>query len=447
MKLLYSFDKLVGVSKMIDNLYIKNYRAFEEIDIDFSKINLFFGPNNSGKSSLLSAITLLSQTLQIVDSDVPLLLNGKNENLGTYRDIVYKNDVKRSITIGVGLTVEFSTPRTKKKEVQGYFEVQFNYRPIRREIIVEKTKTEIPKGVIKSRSKRTSSGGHHLILIDQKGNEIIKKLGKRGLDYFQPKIPRRFSHGEIEIARDPLNFNFHWGEMIEDIEYICPFREPPRRTYLFSGQSPISVGPHGDKAVNMMVMDSLRKGKETKSIIKKVAEWLSKAEISRRVELKILTDRHFEIKLQQFITREKENLVDVGSGCSQILPILVAGFNLEDNEIFIVEEPEIHLHPKAQAELGSFFYTLSKKNIQTFIETHSEHLLLRIQRHVAQGDLKPEDVKLYYVYANKKTKRKEIEEIKLNENGTFSTEWPEGFFPERLIEAKKMAKASLDRGG
>jgi predicted ATPase len=116
---------------------------------------------------------------------------------------------------------------------------------------------------------------------------------------------------------------------------------------------------------------------------------------------------------------------------------------LKKGQILIVEQPEIHLHPKAQAELGSFFCDLSKRNIQTFIETHSEHLLLRIQSHIAIGDLNPEDVKVYYVFANKNTDRKEVEEIKLNKNGTFLTEWPEGFFPERLVEVKKIAKASL----
>ncbi len=176
-----------------------------------------------------------------------------------------------------------------------------------------------------------------------------------------------------------------------------------------------------------------------------VSNWLNQCDISSDVEVVPLTDRHYEIRLSNSGTGESENLADVGFGCSQILPILIAGFNLKKRQILIVEQPEIHLHPKAQAKLGSFFCDLSKRNIQTFIETHSEHLLLRIQSHIASGDLDPEDVKVYYVFANKETDRKEVEEIKLNKNGTFLTEWPEGFFPERLVEVKKIAKASLKR--
>ena len=132
---------------MIKKLYLKNYRAFEEVSLDFSKINLFFGPNNSGKSSLLSSINLLSQTLQSRDSKAPILLNGNLEELGTFRDIVFNNEVKRTIKIGIGVEVEIGRPfRTKEIVKDGYFQVEFKYRPIRREIVLESTETRMPIG-------------------------------------------------------------------------------------------------------------------------------------------------------------------------------------------------------------------------------------------------------------------------------------------------------------
>jgi len=70
----------------------ENCRAFEALDVPLTKINLFFRPNNSGKSAILSALSLLSQTLDSADREVALLLNGKFEDLGTYEDIVYGND-------------------------------------------------------------------------------------------------------------------------------------------------------------------------------------------------------------------------------------------------------------------------------------------------------------------------------------------------------------------
>ena len=434
---------------MIKKLYLNNYRAFEEVSLDFSKINLFFGPNNSGKSSLLSSINLLSQTLQSRDSNVSILLNGNLEDLGTFRDIVFKNEVKRKIKIGVGVEVEIGRPyRTKEIVKEGYFQVEFKYRPIRREIVLESTETQIPIGTARLITKSTSPGRHKFSFFDANGGDITNKITrvKRKLSHFIPILgfTGKFPEKQLQLIHDIFEFNFSWSDMIEEaLEYIGPFRDFPKRTYLFSGESPDSVGIRGEKAIDMLVRDYFRKGKEKRNIVDNVSNWLNQCDISSDVEVVPLTDRHYEIRLSNSGTGESENLADVGFGCSQILPILIAGFNLKKGQILIVEQPEIHLHPKAQAELGSFFCDLSKRNIQTFIETHSEHLLLRIQSHIASGDLDPEDVKVYYVFANKETDRKDVEEIKLNKNGTFLTEWPEGFFPERLVEVKKIAKASL----
>lgn len=438
---------------MIKKLHLKNYRAFEEVSLDFSKINLFFGPNNSGKSSLLSSINLLSQTLQSRDPNVLILLNGNLEELGTFRDMVFKNEVKRTIKIGIGMDVEIGRPfKTKETVEEGYFQAEFKYMPNRREIVLESTETQIPIGTTRLLTKSTSSrGAHKFSFFDAEGEDITNKITrvKKKLLHFIPIFgftTKEFPEKQFQLTRDILEFNFSWSGAIEErLEYIGPFRQIPSRTYLFSGESPVSVGIRGEKAIDMLVNDYLTKRKEKQNIIDGVSKWLNRCDISRDIKMVTLTDRHYEIRLTNSKTGECENLVDVGFGCSQILPILIAGFNLKKGQILIVEQPEIHLHPKAQAELGNFFCDLSKRNIQTFIETHSEHLLLRIQSHIATGNLNPEDVKVYYVFANKETGRKEVEEIKLNRNGTFLTEWPEGFFPERLVEVKKIAKASLKR--
>ena len=134
----------------------------------------------------------------------------------------------------------------------------------------------------------------------------------------------------------------------------------------------------------------------------------------------------------------------MGYGCSQILPILISGTTLPDDSALLIQQPEIHLHPRAQAGLGTFFKDLSKKNTQLFIETHSEHLLLRLQSHIAAGELDPNDVSVFYVYANEEGKKEAIN-LPINTKGIFTKEWPEGFFPERLNEAKRIAKASLGK--
>ena len=86
---------------VLTRLYLQNFRAFEQLDIRLTKINCFLRPNDSGKSAILSAINVLSQTIDNNDRDVSLLLNGKFEDLGTYRDTVFNNDLSRDTKIGL----------------------------------------------------------------------------------------------------------------------------------------------------------------------------------------------------------------------------------------------------------------------------------------------------------------------------------------------------------
>ncbi|RWI86972.1 MAG: DUF3696 domain-containing protein, partial [Mesorhizobium sp.] len=142
------------------------------------------------------------------------------------------------------------------------------------------------------------------------------------------------------------------------------------------------------------------------------------------------------------------NICDVGFGCSQVLPVLVAGIELAHRArqgssatpILMVQEPEIHLHPNAQAALGSFFASLSRLRSQVFIETHSDSLVLRVATHVAAGDISRENVRIFYVQDVDGPNR--VTPIQISDNGSFEPPWPGGFFPQRQAESFELAKAA-----
>ena len=108
--------------------------------------------------------------------------------------------------------------------------------------------------------------------------------------------------------------------------------------------------------------------------------------------------------------------------------------------MYVVQEPEIHLHPSAAAHLGTFFVDLARRNIQCVVETHSENIILRVARLVAQGRLKAEDVNIYWVSGNAGEHQYELLELK--KDGTFKKSWPEGFFPTRAEETLQLARAA-----
>jgi len=441
---------------MITRLQTSNYRAFENLDIPLSKINLFFGPNNSGKSSVLSALNLLAQTVGSDDPEVPLLLSGKLENLGTYEDIVYRNEVEKNIKFGIEFDIEMQDE--KWVAPKGYSEILFHYRQQRKEIVVGGLNMQM--GGKEFLTTRIAKKGENQIIEKCAADFSNIKMGASSsgtidLIHFLPTTTvssyniqsrthtiRHAQYRQLDLQLRAFRRSFI--DRFGHIEFIGPFRQPPERIYNFSGETPSSLGVHGEKAIDILAIDRSRRQGKKMEIAASISKWLKRFEMAESIEVIPLTGRHFEIKVVHYATKENETLADVGYGCSQILPILIAGYFLDHNNTLLIAEPEIHLHPRAQAEVGSFLYEVSTRGIQLFIETHSEHLLLRLQSHIAEGNLNPEDVNVFYLYPEPDKEKKLIKQIPLGKDGFFTEPWPKGFFPERLEEAKRLARFAMD---
>ena len=128
-------------------------------------------------------------------------------------------------------------------------------------------------------------------------------------------------------------------------------------------------------------------------------------------------------------------LADVGFGLSQILPFIVQML-ASTGKIISIEQPEVHIHPKLQADLGDLIAEAIKLPYehQLLIETHSEHLILRLQKLVRLGKLTPDDVSILFV--TRESNGSKATRFLLDEQGDFVEDWPGGFFPERLRELR-----------
>ncbi len=211
---------------------------------------------------------------------------------------------------------------------------------------------------------------------------------------------------------------------------ISPFRIPPERLYTFRGTTPQNVGYRGD-----LLSDLLFRRPE---LVEEANEWLKRLEIDYELEVKPVGANSgdlFQVRLID--TRRKErvsvSLLDVGFGISQLLPFIVQSL-VSEKQIISIEQPEVHVHPKLQADLGDLLAEAIKEPRQNrfIIETHSEHLILRLQRLVRKQQLKPEDVSVIYV--SRRPEGAKAERLHLDEDGDFIDEWPNGFFLERLRE-------------
>ncbi|UCP82115.1 AAA family ATPase [Pectobacterium versatile] len=452
---------------MIKNISAKNFKAFENIEMDIRPITLIVGPNNSGKSSALAIPRILSQTLQSYDNNIPLLLNGYLGDFGTYKDITFGNITRRGIEIKISASKNPSSNVNstffKRSGLDANAEIEFHfkykYRSKFREIVLKEIIIE--------------SSGKNVITItrsDDSENYVINTLNNVTIPTeLRSSISKNIRVFNFLPKNLLLGYEMHTNKKVKDLiadetlnitralgyicdilhkdligmEYLGAMRSAPLRSYLYSGEKHSKVGISGENSANILAMDDIKGEKKTKNIISKISDWLNKAGIASDLKINHLSDRHYEIKIQHPVTKEYENYADVGYGNSQIIPVLTAGYNMNTGNMLIIEEPEIHLHPKAQAELASFFLDMYQDNKTVIAETHSEHLIVRLQQYIASQIIPEKDIVIYYSHFI--DDKKSLIKIELNELGNFTQPWPEGFFPQRLEEAKALAKARHNR--
>lgn len=156
--------------------------------------------------------------------------------------------------------------------------------------------------------------------------------------------------------------------------------------------------------------------------------------------------KEYEVRIQVHKDAPEVLITDVGFGVSQILPVIVQCFYVPSDSILFFEQPEIHLHPSVQSHLADLFIDAFNakengkgRNTQIIVESHSEHLIRRIQRRVAEGAIQPEDVAIYFIHQDKNGAKMEPLNIDLFGN---VTNWPENFFGDDLEDLMAMTEAA-----
>lgn len=220
--------------------------------------------------------------------------------------------------------------------------------------------------------------------------------------------------------------------VLSDLFPLGPFRKPAARLYIFTGTTPQDVGYEGHLLPDLLFRNT--------ELVATANQWLQRLEIDYELLIRPLgTDSTdlFEVRLRDK-RRAKEVLVglsDVGFGISQILPLVVQSL-AGTNQIITIEQPEVHIHPRLQADLGDLLIEAIKepRRNQFIIETHSEHLALRLQRRVREKKLSPSDISVLYV--SRRPDGAVVQQLRLDEEGDFMDGFPGGFFPERLRELR-----------
>lgn len=440
---------------------MKNFKAFKEAEIEVKPITILVGPNNSGKSSLIQSIILIQQTLMGSGNAV---LNTSGQ-FGNFSELVNQKSDKKEIVFGL----EFSDKTCIKfgiAEEDNYLFVKdffcktdkfiyslndLDIKDYNKEYIRNPKKCILTfdETILKSEKilridaepvfyrdsffLKINSVGDSSKFIDNCITELVNGSNLR--KDVNPDIIIRsldFYNNAVKLSND-----FYQGvkNNFDNIKYIGPIRNAANRSYEIGSYS--DVGSRGEHAVQVLANDSELKDVAEKNFRNMDIADTFKISSSNR-------EKSFGFIVKTKIADKGVNFADVGCGTSQILPIVVQSLMPCEESLIIIEQPEVHLHPKVQADLADFFVKVVSEKKKFLLETHSDYFIERIRYNIMTGDLPAEDVAIYYIEQNKAEKCSTITTIDINSNGQYSN-LPDNYITNfRLKETRKITKKLLE---
>ena len=178
-------------------------------------------------------------------------------------------------------------------------------------------------------------------------------------------------------------------------------------------------------------------------MVEKVLGWLVRLGVVDALVLERQgRSRYFEVIIEG--EGRRANITDVGFGVSQVLPLLVLAYFVPRGATIIAEQPEIHLHPRAQVGLAELMVEVSReRGVQFLVETHSEHIFRRLQFLIADQKLTSDQCRLYFVDRSK-GRAAELRRLEVDDFGRVAN-WPEHFFGDAVGETGRQMRAMVKR--
>ena len=439
---------------MLTQIKLTNFKCFkQETTFPLSRFNLLTGVNGSGKSTLLQSLLLMRQSIEHDQYTTQLILNGSGVNLGSFDDVRHHeisamepiflefsiNNAKVGGTIGYRLERKNDDLSLHIPEMiiqQRFFSSSPDMPPIEKDYCLRYLREELYQLQEVDRKRpclfrllklapihfnlRTHEheSGPDPLIVDRPSSTLtpVPEWGLREDDYIG-----------FEGNKDGDNLIF------EKSHYISADRIGPQELYEKAVLPKfVHVDAIGKFTVNLLdkmrdelVNEKLCLGEDARTLITQTEAWLGQILGPLKLEVLPLTRNTLELRLGG------HKPANVGFGYSNILPIIVSGLIAKPEEKLIIENPEIHLHPKAQTALIQFLVAVAKTGVQVFVESHSDHVLNALRIAVFEKQLTPENLSILYFQSN-------ITSILVDEKGKLrqktadgtTARIPKGFFDE-----------------
>ena len=394
----------------ITQFTMEEVRCFaERQEFNIRPLTFLVGENSTGKTTSLACFQVLADYLR----GEPIDFNSDPYLMGIFKDIV-RNSRKKEKAFTLGFTfrgknedVEYTVECVEKKD---------GVEPAIGSVIIKFADGEI------SLSPDNKLAYVHLASFDEERNQYRIDVNSDILDRAFPfsllegvilggerqskgdKALANYLQGKREDWNDPWwrLRSYPWRRMKDGLSAVFskePTRSCPKRTY---DPTRVFDDPGGNYVFTLLMEIKATQKKRWETLKGQLVEFGKSSGLFQDIDVKILggsMGNPFQLRVK--VRGPNSNIVDVGYGVSQILPILVHVLNLDvakhQMTYSLLQQPEVHLHPMAQAAFSSLLATKASQGKRTFIvETHSDYMIDRARIEIRKGNIRPEDVSLIY---------------------------------------------------
>lgn len=454
---------------MLNTMRLRHFKAWQDTGpIEFAPLTLIFGPNSAGKSSLGHWLLALKQTVQSSDRHRALHLGDPHSlvELGMFADCLHRHDVTKSLAFDMQWQLDpalaVSDPLSGKTYRGNGMAVGVRWLAnAQQQPQVQNLRYQLFQDQYESLGaslEQVTNKGSSQYDMHATGYGLMRNPGRAWPLDAPDKFYRvsELSLSRFQNARFMSDFALALENMLGHFYYLGPLREAAQRIYAWSGDAPEHVGMRGEYAVAAILAATaqgrslgIKPRAKAVSFAEHIAACMKQLGVIHEFCVRPLAAgrKEYEVLVKISEAASEVKLTDVGFGVSQVLPALVQAHYCPPQSTVWMEQPEIHLHPQVQANLADVLIAATRarengkpRGVQLIVESHSEHLLNRLQRRVAERVVSPSEVAVYF--CSHQHGQAKMERLALDADGEIAN-WPKDFFGNEMADIAGRTLAAM----
>ena len=449
----------------LKHIRLDNFKCFsQKLDLELGKLTLLTGANSTGKSSLVYGVL---GALQSPRFPYEFSANGRYVNMGNFSEMVFAHDWSLPITVGFTLVendvpVEITTTWTNSDVSNQAILSAYEAHSPNFDVKVNRKGKEV--AYLLTMDYRPQEGqnrnihGLELLMTDiYRTAELFKTFHKveNVAEDFMAGYKERTTVQEIPLQiyengvicpgnmKASVAFGLVNRQIVdlirrfqEKMNFISSYRLPGERTYLEESLANGKIHASGKGFVNQL----LQWRENNRSYYEALIQAMRSMSVLYDIEPERIGSGQFKIGVTIHKDGPTALLTDVGFGISQLLPVIVGDIELGEESTLFTAQPEIHLHPNAQASFADYLVRQLASTKNYVVETHSEYLLNRLRLAIVKGQLKEEDIRVYYL--SQKRDASQVHQIIFNRSGQILGA-PKDFFETYMLDVMDIAMEAV----